>query len=252
MKDVRLLLVEDDEVFTDIIVMLLRKIGVANIAVAPSLEQGWLEFLRFKPDICLIDIVLVEETKGGVELAKRIRKKEEQVKIIFMTSYFTEENYEEVRSLGPSSFMNKDLSSLKLRQAIELAWSVKEIQDPDKLISTDVKLVVDSKQKSNNYFFKVGDSFKAIDLAEVSCFHADGKMTFARIGARNYPTNVQLKVLETGLSPSFLRCHKKYLVNVDQITSINAKENKVFLGEEIIRIGNAYRKAFLESLNLFK
>lgn len=77
-------------------------------------------------------------------------------------------------------------------------------------------------------------------------------MTYARIAKRNYPTNVQLKVLEESLGPLFIRCHKKYLVNQELISSINVKEDRIDVGGESLPIGYAYRKAFLDRLNLLK
>lgn len=252
MKNIRLLLVEDDRNFMDLIKMLLDKIGVKTVAAASDSVNGWKEFVRFQPNICLIDIALGNEAKGGIELAKKIREQDTQVKLLFMTSYYTEENYHEVKLLKPNNFMNKELSSLKLKQAIELAWSGAKTpaSRPSPVVSSkqaEVPKIVDG-----NYFFRVGDSFKAIDLSKVSFFYADGKMTFARIGNRNYATNVQLKVLEESLTLNFLRCHKKYLVNTGKITSINTKEKRIYLGEEALPIGYAYQKAFLNRLNLLK
>lgn len=252
MKDLRLLLIEDDKEYTDLIKMLLEKIGIRSVTSASDQVTGWSEFQHFQPNICLIDIVLGKERKGGIELARRIREQDSQVKIIFMTSHFTEENYREVKPLQPNSFMNKDLSLLKLKQAIELAWPGLKAVQTDQPAMPSADPTHTPKMADGNYFFKVGDSFKAIDLKEVSYFHADGKMTLARIGSRNYPTNVQLKVLENGLSRKFLRCHKKFLVNTEKITSIKTKENRIYLGEESLPIGYAYRKSFLGGLNLLK
>jgi DNA-binding LytR/AlgR family response regulator len=252
MKDLRLLLVEDDEEFTSLLNILLKKIGVGHTATAIDQATGWSEFQRFQPNICLIDIALGKERKGGIELAKRIREQDSHVKIIFMTSHFTEKDYEETKLLRPNSFMNKDLSVLKLKQAIELAWSDLKASQTGQPVVPQAGPAYAPKMADGKYFFKIGDSFKAIDLTEVSYFYAEGKMTFARIGNRNYPTNVQLKVLENGLSHNFLRCHKKYLVNIEKIISIKTTESKICLSEGTLPIGYAYRKSFLGRLNLLK
>lgn len=101
-------------------------------------------------------------------------------------------------------------------------------------------------------FFKVGDKYRRINLNEVSYFYANNKLTYARVGGRNYPTSVQLKVLEKSLSPGFLRCHKKYLINIQKIENILVKEDKIQIGEELLPIGYVYRKPFLASLILLR
>lgn len=252
MKNIRLLLIEDDKEFMYLLKILLGKIGVGSVATASTSAQAWSEFQRFKPNVCLVDIVLGKDEKAGIKLAEKIRRQDEDVKLIFMTSHFTEENYQEVKSLKPHNFMGKELSSLKLRQAIELAWNSREMLEADQAVMSSADPTPNQKMVGGQYFFKVGDSLKAIDLTEVSYFHADGKMTFARIGNRNYATNVQLKVLEAGLSHRFLRCHKKYLINTEKITSIKTRDDKVCMGEESLPIGYAYRKSFLGGLNILK
>ncbi len=105
---------------------------------------------------------------------------------------------------------------------------------------------------SSQLFLKIGDMYKAIDVESIDYFYADNKLTYARVGNRNFPTNVQLKVLACELGPKFLRSHKKYLINVDSIESILIKDGKIKIGKELLPIGYAYRKPFLEQIHLLK
>lgn len=101
-------------------------------------------------------------------------------------------------------------------------------------------------------FFKVDNEFKAIDPKSIAFFYAEEKITKARIANRNLLTIVTLKELEILLNPTFLRCHKKYVVNISHIESILPRENKIKIGGELISIGYAYRKLFFDQLCLLK
>lgn len=212
-----------------------------------------------RPNVCILDIKLGNTAKDGIELATQIRKFSDDVAIIFLTSYFQESYYLKAREVQPSSFMSKDISKLKLMQALDIALSSlspkpaadKEAKQPEEAQRQPTPPPVYLKN-SSTFFFKVGDIFKAFNIDEIVYFYADNKLTYARVGNRNYPTSVQLKVLEDELAGKFCRCHKKYLINIDAIDSILIKEDKVKVKEEVLPIGYAYRKSFIEAIHPFK
>lgn len=251
MKNTRILLVEADEGFANHISSILYRMGITMVVVAPNFKCGWENFQKTPPDICLLDTGIPPNDSDGIEFARQIRKASETVQFIFMTADFTEENYQKAKTVQPVSFMNREVSFLKLKQAIERA--IPANYGPGTILPS---LAQDSgtspQMRGNQFFFRIGDVYKAIAVAEVRFFYAENKMTYARIGSRNYPTNVQLKVLENNLSSVFVRCHKKYLVNQAWITSINVREDKVDLKGDLLPIGYAYRKAFFNRLNLLK
>lgn len=252
-KSLRALIVEDNKEFTDLLGILLTKIGITEITTASDFQEAWSAFQKVEPDICLLDVHLKDGQKNGIDLAREIRKIDDQVALIFMTAFFTEENYQQAKVVRPSSFMNKELSLLKLRQAIELAipsmsaTTSVSTPEPDQAPKSQP-----AKIKGSKFFFRVGDAYKAIDITEISYFYASNKITYARIENQNFPTNVQLKIVEEGLNGRFLRCHKKYLVNQEKITAIKPKEDRIELAGESLPIGYVYRKPFLAGLNLLK
>lgn len=257
-KDTRLhlLVVEDDEGFAYLLRLILQDLGVAHIEVAKNFDEALRCLQQQCPQICLIDIDLGQGEKTGILLAEKIRQTQQNLPIIYLTSDYTEESYQKSKHTCPSSFMNKELSWLKLYQAIDLA--LVELQKFDSQIVAKAE-AISRKEKNripytNNsqLFFKIGDFYKNIPIKEIAFFYASEKMTFARVHKRNFPTNVQLKILEDELFPIFLRIHKTYLINVDYIDFINTKEDRVELLGESIPIGYSHRKAFLEQLKLLK
>lgn len=253
-EDIKVLIVEDQEGFAQLLQLMLEELGLKRIRKAHTMKQAWAFFEAERPDLCLIDIELGEQPMEGITLAEKARKIAPTLPIIYLTVHYSEEVYERCKHTLPNSFMNKELSRLKLHQAIELA-----------LLNAGQREAIISNPKEENlpgskvpwidnkhFFFKIGDVYKHIAIEEIAFFYANGKMTFARVNKRNFPTNVQLKTLEEELYPQFLRIHKTYLINVAFIESINLKESRVEIAEENLPIGYAYRKDFVEQLKLLK
>lgn len=72
----------------------------------------------FKPDVCLIDVVLKD--MSGVECAKRLRKKRPEARIIIMTAYPEIESFNEARLIG-ADYIEKNSRSEELLKKIILS-----------------------------------------------------------------------------------------------------------------------------------
>lgn len=246
------LVVDDNHGFAQLIQLMLHEMGITDIQIAENYEQGLCIFRNTTPDVCLIDIDLGKEKKNGIELVEEIRLTHPQLPVIYLTANYTDEYYERCKYTRPSSFMNKELSRLKLRQAIELAFMQTERNKTKQALHSPDPVAPPPYINSSHYFFKIGDVYKSIPIDQIAFFFAEGKMTFARVEKRNFPTNIQLKILEEELYPQFLRVHKSYLVNVNHILQISTKDDKVMVGEEQIPIGYSHRKNFFDHLKLIK
>lgn len=253
-EEIKVLIVEDQEGFAQLLQLMLEELGLKRIRRAYTMNQAWKLFEEERPDLCLIDIELGEQPMEGITLAENIRKITSTLPIIYLTVHYSEEIYERCKHTLPSSFMNKELSRLKLHQAIELALLNAGRREAIILNPTAENLPSSKVPWIDNkhFFFKVGDVYKHIAVDEIAFFYANGKMTFAKVNKRNFPTNVQLKTLEEELFPKFLRIHKTYLINVAFIESINLRESRIEIAEENLPIGYAYRKDFVEKLKLLK
>jgi DNA-binding LytR/AlgR family response regulator len=246
----RILLVEDNPGFIQLLEILLRDIGFKQIQIAQNYEAGQQAFKEFQPDICILDIDLGKGLRSGIQLAEYIRQIPANLPIIYLTSNYTEDYYQLTRHTKPSSFLNKELSRFKLEQAIDIALMHRnETTDGNHQTTATMEVPVITHQQC---FFKIGDIYKAIPIKEIMYFYADNKLTYARVGVRNYPTNVQLKTLEDEFPAIFARIHKTYLVNVEHISAIHPKEGTVVVNNETLPIGYTFKNAFLRRLNLLR
>lgn len=251
---IKILILEDNQRFTDLLLIMLQEIGMKKVQIAESYDMAIELFDQHNPDLCILDIDLGPGHRNGIEVAEYIRDKDETTPVIFLTSNYTEEYYYKSRHVKPIGFMNKELSRFKLQQAIDLAL-LNRIQAPPPYKISDIGNAPSGDPpliNKSHFFFKIGDNYKAIPIKDVSYFYADQKFTYARIGDRNYPTTVLLKTLEDEFPEQFVRIHKTYLVNFNYIESIVLKENSVIITGDSLPIGLAYRKQFMSRLQLLK
>lgn len=242
----RIMVVDDNPMYIDLLKMILSELEFGTIYTANDFDGG-IEIARNHPvDIMLLDIDLGRNKKSGIDLALALRKNHLDVPMIFLTAHYNEETYEKARSAKPASFLGKELSKLKVQQAVELALLQSDDETP--IIPETPKPNV----QSSKYYFKVGTAYKALDIKSIVYFFSSNKITYAKIKDRSYPTNVLLKTLEDQLTPLFVRIHKSYLVNSEFIESIHFNENRIEIGEEKLPLGPAYKKALAEQLNIFK
>jgi two-component system LytT family response regulator len=71
--------------------------------------------------------------------------------------------------------------------------------------------------------FRLGERVQFIDLARITHFFAQDKLTFAACGAKNYCVDFTIAQLEQKLARrNFLRIHRSTLVNLDWVLEVNS------------------------------
>lgn len=244
-----ILIVEDDKDYILLITLLLEQLGFRHILSAQNYHEALSIFEEQPVHLLLLDIDL-GKGKNGIMLAEEIRRQDAEVPIIYLTSNHDIEHYHYARTTHPSSFMDKELSKLKLYQAIDIALMPFYDPAPEMLPHNTSNIL---NFIHHNLYFKVGDVFKTIPLDDIVYFYADRKMSYAKAKDRSYPTRVQLKILqEELLSQGFLRIHKSYLVNSKYIESIHPSDSTISTRSETLPIGSTYRKDIFTTLKLLK
>ena len=134
---VKLLYIEDDKDIQSIYIDILQEY-VDAVYCANDGEEGYELYLRYKPDIILLDINMPKI--DGLTLAKKIRAIDKDVKIIIATAYGEQDNLLQAIELYLIKYILKPIEIDVLKEALRKA--IEEIE----------------QQKSNNdkYIFLLG------------------------------------------------------------------------------------------------
>ena len=217
------------------------RIGYINLVGEFDNALEALEFLKSnKVDLVFLDIQMEELT--GIQMIESMTDKP---KIILTTAYheYAIKGYE----LEVCDYLLKPISFSRFLQACE---KVHDILAPNGDSENDYQPVIGNDNAiSEEYFFiKNGNITQRVDVGEI--MFVEGMKDYLRIRTADAKimTLLSFKKLEQTLTyPQFVRIHKSYLIAVDKITSI--ERNRVTIGDEIIPIGESYRRQFFDAID---
>lgn len=128
-KDIRILLVEDDENLSFVVKDFLEMNGYA-VDIAPDGKQGLVLFETVSYDLFILDVMLPK--MDGFKLAEKIKKKDERTPIIFLTARSMQEDKNRGLQSGADDYITKpfDTQELILRIRAILKRSLREAGDP--------------------------------------------------------------------------------------------------------------------------
>jgi two-component system, response regulator PdtaR len=119
MTEVKILLVEDDNVIAKIAEWRLKNLGYTLCGRATSASEAMELVVNSKPDLVLMDIN-IRGDMDGIETAKMI-KKGFNIPVIYVTSHSDGPTLERARATKPDGFIVKPFDDTDLRVAIEMA-----------------------------------------------------------------------------------------------------------------------------------
>jgi DNA-binding response OmpR family regulator len=119
-KDFSILYVEDDEGIRNVNFSMFQRIFKEAYEASDG-EEGYQLYLEHKPDIIVTDIKMPR--MDGIELAKKIRKNDEETKIIITTAFNDEKYLLQAIELNLERYLVKPLTKRNLFPALEKAIS---------------------------------------------------------------------------------------------------------------------------------
>ncbi len=145
MNNIKVLIVEDEVLIIKAIKIFLEKSGF-EVKEATTEKEVFNILNNFMPDIILMDIMLHNSEKNGIEIAKEILKKED-IPIIFVTAYTDKEIIEQVKSISPYGYLVKPIDNKNLLILIELSLQKhkyeKIIREKEKWFSKSLQSITD-------------------------------------------------------------------------------------------------------------
>ena len=116
MTENRILLVEDDQNFGDVLRSYLEMHDY-DVTLATDGEQGLEKYNEGTYDLCIFDVMMPK--KDGFALAKEIREKDEEMPIIFLTAKTMKEDVVKGFKIGADDYISKPFNSEELLYRIQ-------------------------------------------------------------------------------------------------------------------------------------
>jgi two-component system LytT family response regulator len=228
--NLRCLIVDDEPNAVNLLEMLIQQnTGWQLLAKCYDAREA-LTFLKTNPaDLIFLDINMPQ--LSGMEMAALLPK---ETKIVFTTAYsqYAADSY----SFQTIDYLLKPITLKRFYAALQKIEA--------HFVPAAIPAIPAAPTPSPEYFFiKSGRMLHKILLRDILYF--EGEKEYARLvsSADKLLIYRRLKDIEEQLSPSFVRVHNSYIVNISQVDTI--RDNHIFIGGKQIPISEKFRDNFM-------
>ncbi len=179
-----------------------------------------------KTDVLILDINLKSD-KTGLEIASKVREKNKNTYFIFTTAH-----------------LEYAMMAYKFKTFDYLAKPV----TADRLEETIIRLFDDIHGIPKKYL-KIDNKKTIIDESEILYIKRDGmKLTF-HTKSRDYQTYSSFNKVQNILPDNFIRTHKSYIVNINNIVNLDPVANLIYFDNgTTCDIGPKYKNNLIEEV----
>lgn len=135
-------IVEDDEAYARVLSHSLEKKNYMNIRVFSSGERC-LKHMHLNPDVILLDYLLGENKKDGMEVLKEIKRQNGDVQIVFLTSVDKLEVATQTIRLGAYDYVVKSEGAVeRIRNILRRISFENHIKKENRLLKRSRKVII--------------------------------------------------------------------------------------------------------------
>ena len=210
----------DQEFVKDKVVEILDDLDIEYEIKVYNSGDDLLEGYDKYTDIILLDIQM--DGLDGMETARKIREFDDNVEIIFITSFveYALEGYE----------------------VNAYRYLLKPVKD-ENLMTSLINCLNDRNFVKRSIVIKEGDTRIKISLKDIMYIEVQGNDITVHTLKDTYRTKGTMSNFETEInSDMFVRCHKSYLVNLEYIKSIKRYTSILVNDEEVTVSRNKYKE----------
>ena len=237
MDAVRLVIVEEELVIAAALGALLTDLGHIVVATCPDAVGALRAVAVHRPQLVLLDINL-GKGRDGVHIAERINTVE-RVPFVFITGHTDQRTLDRVKATRPAGFIIKPFDEDDLRTQIEIALARHAAQGDAGNPPGEVQQ--QGSQASDVLFVRDRGRRVKVPVQEIRYVEADNNYVVVHTAERRYVMACSLTSMAERLpSSSFVRIHRRYLVDVRRITGLSERE--AHLGELVLPVGKTHKE----------
>lgn len=202
----------------------------AHIALKTTNYKDVISFVEIhKVDVVILDIEFYNSKVNGLDVAKKIRESNKNCYIIFITSHF--------EYLMPAY------------KAKTFDYLIKNTIDINTVSSTLARLFDDINHITTK-FLKIDNKGTFVDLNTVQFIEKNSVKLIYHTMHNDYETYNSFTKIQDQLPVNFIRCHKSYIANINNIAHVSAVNNSIlFKNGTKCYIGPKYKNYFMEMIN---
>ena len=199
----------------------------AEICFKSTKAEDFLSFISCNTiDVLLIDIELKYKI-NGIDLANQIRKTNKNCYIIFTSGHL--EYSLLAYKCKTFDFLPKPITMERLEETI-------------------IRLFDDIKG-NHKKFIRLDNKNTIIDQQEIKNIKRDGMKIVFHTNSRDYQIYSSFNKLQNKLPDNFVRCHKSFIANVDNVTKVEPVSNLIYFNNCSCDMGPKYKNDFMEVIN---
>ncbi|MEB2781044.1 LytTR family DNA-binding domain-containing protein [Algoriphagus sp. C2-6-M1] len=215
---IKTLIIDDEPLAASIVQEFLAKFPqFVLVAVCQNGFQGLKAIQEHEPDLIFLDVQMPKIT--GFEMLELL---DSPPAVIFTTAF--DQYALKAFDAMAIDYLLKPFSQDRFSQAIDkfLAQQGREVESTQKLN--------EMAEKRNRLVVRVKNEIKIIPTHEVNFFEAEDDYIAIHTSSGTYLKKMTMKSLEEALDPAkFVRVHRSFLLNLNQITKIEPYERDNYL-----------------------
>lgn len=227
LKDVKILIADDEKLMADELQTLLLETypDLQIVGMAQDGETALSLVKKHRPDIAFLDIQMPGMT--GLEVAKRLIAYEEPPAVVFSTAY--DEYALKAFSVNAMDYILKPYDETDIQRV--MAKFEKMIAGASVKTKAFANKELQKLSTVRKFSVEKGDRMEIIDSDKIEMVYAKDRLVYIRTrDGEVYRTKLTLQDFESKLpADRFFRCHRNYIVNVNQIKEIATWFNKGYI-----------------------
>ena len=223
---IQILIVDDEKLICEELCSLLEQVKeVEIVGVCHNGNDALAAAKKQKPDVIFLDIEMPGLT--GLQVAKRLIGWTPHPLIVFATAF--DQFALDAFKVDAVDYLLKPFDEQDIERVMQKVKTILVLQQ-----GPDEKLPPISRKDEvlpNKFLLERDGKMEIIDSSTIQMVFAKDRLVFVRtIDGKTCNTHLSLLLFENRLDPnSFFRCHRNYIVNMNQIQQLSHWFNRGFL-----------------------